>query len=71
MNLRSQYDNIADSIRNGQRRQAYRQMVELDGDELANMLEYFERDLADPRLALDAARTFFRHQAHRTRGARE
>lgn len=63
MSLCSQYDNIADSIRNGQRTQAYQQMLELDGYERADMLEYFERDLADPGLALDAARTFFRKQA--------
>lgn len=65
MSLRSQYDDIADSIRNGQRVQAYRQMLELDGSELANMLEYFECDLADPGLALDAARTFFRQRARK------
>ena len=66
MSLRSQYDDIANSIRNGQRARAYQQMLELDGDERANMLEYFERDLADTALALDAARTFFRKQARGT-----
>lgn len=60
MSNREQFDSVADSIRNGQRKQAYQQMKELDGDERADMLEYFERDLADAALALDAARTFFR-----------
>lgn len=60
MSLREQFDAVAGSIRNGQRRQAFSQMQELDGDERADMLEYFERDLADTALALDAARTFFR-----------
>lgn len=64
MSIHEQFDAVADSIRNGQRKQAYRQMATLDGDERADMLEYFEKDLADAALALDAARTFFRLSRH-------
>lgn len=67
MSNRKQFDEICSSMRNGQRRQAYAQMLELDGDERADMLEYFERDLADTALALDAARTFFRLLSRRVK----
>jgi hypothetical protein len=48
------------SIRNGQRGQAFRQMREIEADDLAEMMDYFVNDLADAELALDAAKTYFR-----------
>lgn len=52
---RELYDNIRDSFVNGQFSQAKRQMEELDGDSLAEMLNYFAFDLNDRDLAHKAA----------------
>jgi hypothetical protein len=60
MGIRNKFDTIADSITNGQRRQAYRQMNELDADELCEMIDYFARELSNIELSLDAAKTFIR-----------
>lgn len=55
---RAKYDEVADSIRNGQRKQARDQMEFVD--DLAAMLDYFNHNLNDPGLAIDAAKTYFR-----------
>lgn len=60
MSLRTQFDEIHDSITNGQRRQAYSQMQALDAGELCEMLDYFSQELENQDLALDAAKTFIR-----------
>jgi len=57
---REYFDDICDSLRNGQRKQAFRQMEGLCRYDLADMLDYFARDLEDTELALDAAKTYFR-----------
>ncbi len=60
MSTRSQFDEVADSIRNGQRKQAYSQMLAIGCDDLPEMLEYFVSDLQDKDLAIDAAKSYFR-----------
>lgn len=59
MGQREQFDNVADSIRNGQRVQAFRQMQKIGVSALPTMLDYLSNDLADMDLALDAAKTYF------------
>lgn len=67
MSTRAQFDEVADSLRNGQRKQAYRQMREIGLNYLPEMLDYFSADLADADLALTAAKTYFRNAAKRHR----
>ena len=57
---REQYDEVYNSIRNGQRQQAVKQMDEIGMSDLPGMLEYFADDLQDPALAIDAAKSYFR-----------
>ena len=59
--LQEQFDTIAYSIRNGQRKQAYKQMTEIISEDLCRMIDYFDDELCDPELALDAAKTFIRN----------
>lgn len=58
--MNDQFDTIAASLINGQRRQAAAQMQELDRDELCEMLDNFADVLGSPTLALDAAKTWIR-----------
>ena len=58
--MNDQFDTIAASLINGQRRQAAAQMRELDSDELCEMLDNFADVLGSPTLALDAAKTWIR-----------
>lgn len=60
MSSRGRFDAIRDAVVNGQRRQALEFMAQLDGDERANMLDYFVEDLGDCFLALDAAKVWLR-----------
>ena len=61
--LRNQYDEIFNSITNGQRQQAVQQMFNLGMEELPGMLDYFAIDLDRPELAIDAAKSWFRIQS--------
>lgn len=58
--MREQFDEIYNSITNGQRKQAYAQMLELSAYDRATMLDYFCNELNNPALAVDAVKTFFR-----------
>lgn len=60
MTTRNQFDEIHDSILNGQWTQAYNQMRALSPNDRADMLNYFFYDLARPELALQAARNYMR-----------
>ena len=61
MTQRNQFDEVYNSIVNGQRRQAYSQMQEIGLADLPDMLDYFASELSNPELALDAAKTYFRN----------
>jgi len=61
MSNRSLFDEVHDSIINGQRRQAYQQMLEIGQSDMPELLDYFAHDLQNPDLALDAAKTYFRN----------
>lgn len=61
MSLRSQFDEIVDSVRNGQRKQASRQASELDRYELCQLLDYAAKELQDTELAHDIAKTIIRY----------
>ena len=63
MSIRAQFDEIRDSLVNGQRTQAYNQMLVLGAAEMPAMLEYFHTELNSPDIALDAAKTYFYHSA--------
>lgn len=60
MTLREKFDDIFNSIMNGQLRQAGRQMDRLTGDERADLIDYFNDDLNDPDTAQRAAIIYFR-----------
>ena len=59
MSKREQYDNICNSIRNGQRDQAFRQSQELSGDDLVEMIGYFIYELNDEELASKFSMIYF------------
>jgi len=61
--MRKQFDEVYDSIVNGQRRQAYSQMRGIGVSDLPEMLDYFADELGRPELAIDAAKTYFRNAA--------
>lgn len=61
MSMREQFDHVANSIRNGQRRQAFAQMQEIGTSDIPDLLDYFSQELMDQELALDAAKTYFRN----------
>jgi hypothetical protein len=53
--MREQFDEISDSLRNGQRRQAQRQMMALPVDGPGLCFRYIATELQQPEMALDAA----------------
>lgn len=57
---REQFDNVYNSIINGQRRQAVNQMDKIGMYDLPEMLDYFAEDLNQPEIAIDAAKSYFR-----------
>lgn len=59
MNMREKYDNICDSIRNGQQDQAFRQSQELSGNDLVEMIGYFIYELNDEELATKFSMIYF------------
>ena len=63
MSIRAQFDEVLDSLVNGQRTQAYDQMRAIGASDLPGMLEYFDWQLKRPDMAIDAAKTYFRHSA--------
>jgi len=61
--MRHTYDKIYDSIINGQRRQAVQQAIEMGIDDIPEMLDYFAKDLDQPEIAIDFAKSYFRIEA--------
>lgn len=59
---KEQFDKICNSIRNGLFRQALEQSEQLDGYELASMLDYFTYDLNDIEMAVSFAKAWFRYK---------
>ena len=59
--VREQYDEIYNSIINGQREQAAVQMSELGFSGINNMLDYFADELNQSEIAIDAAKAYFRY----------
>jgi len=58
-----QFDEIYNSIVNGQFTQAFEQMEELDAvSDLADMLDYFAIDLDNKERAIDAAKIYFKRK---------
>ena len=53
------FDEIRDSIINGQKKQAFEQMAALDGEELASMMDYFTLELYHCDMAVAAAKIYF------------
>ena len=60
LTLREQFDQVYDSLVNGQRRQAVEQMEHMGLYNVPDMLEYFNSELNNPEIALDAAKSYFR-----------
>jgi len=60
MNNREHYDEIYNSLVNGQRKQAASQMAELGAGELPELLDYLSDELNQPEMAIDAAKSYFR-----------
>jgi len=60
MSKRSQYDEIYNSMINGQRKQAIEQAETMGLDDVPYMLDYFTIDLNQPEVALDFAKSYFR-----------
>lgn len=61
MGKRSQFDEIYDSMVNGQRRQALDQLKNNVGLAYANeVLDYIALELEQPEVALDLAKSYFR-----------
>ena len=58
--LREQFDEVYNSITNGQRRQAFDQMKRIGEYDMPELLEYLADELENPEMALDAAITYFR-----------
>ena len=58
--LREQFDEVYNSITNGQRRQAFTQMKRIGEYDMPELLEYLADELENPEMALDAAITYFR-----------
>jgi len=56
--MRSEYDGVCDSIRNGQRDQAFRQVQGFSQDQLVEMIDYFIYDLKDEKLALEFSKIY-------------
>lgn len=59
MSLQEKYDEIYDSLVNGQRRQSVKQAEDMGLDNVPGMLDYFVKDLNQPELAIDFAKTYF------------
>lgn len=59
MASRADFDEIRDSIINGQKKQAFNQMAELNGHELAEMMDYFTLELYHCEMAVAAAKIYF------------
>jgi hypothetical protein len=57
--MQSMFDEIYDSIVNGQRAQAVRQMQAMGLHHMYAMLDYFTHDLDQPEMAIDAAKSYF------------
>lgn len=60
MSKREQYDEIYNSIVNGQRKQAIEQLEDLGLDEAADVLDYIAAELNQTDIALDLAKSYFR-----------
>jgi len=58
--IREQYDEIYNSMINGQRSQAVEQLITMGLDEAADVLDYFTNELNQPEVALDLAKSYFR-----------
>ena len=52
------FDEIRDSIINGQKKQAFEQMKKLNGEELARMMDYYTLELYHCQMAVDAAKIY-------------
>jgi hypothetical protein len=57
--MREQYDNIYNSMINGQRKQAIEQLKTLGLDNAPDVIDYFTNDLNQPEIALDLAKSYF------------
>jgi len=64
MELRGKFDEIYDSVRNGQHERAVEQMVAVGMSELPDMLDYFANVLNQPEIAIKAAKSYFRVRGH-------
>ena len=60
MSLRAQFDEICDSVVNGQRNQAAEQASTLDAYEKCQLIDYVATERCDTELALDVAKTLIR-----------
>jgi hypothetical protein len=61
--MRKQYDEIYNSMVNGQRKQAIDQAEEMGLDEVPEFLDYLTNDLDRPEMAIDFAKSYFRIKA--------
>lgn len=60
MSMRTKFDEIYNSMVNGQRKQAIFQASDLDGYDTAELLDYIAKELNQPEVALDFAKSYFR-----------
>ena len=60
MTKRSQFDEIYDSMINGQPREAIKQLTALGLDDAPELLDYLAIELNQPKIALDLAKSYFR-----------
>jgi hypothetical protein len=61
--MRASFDEVHDSIHNGQFKQAVKQMDDIGMSDLPRMLDYFVEELNQPELAIKAAKSYFRNKA--------
>lgn len=61
MSLQSNFDEICDSVINGQIKQAARLANQLDSDEKCQCIDYIYNELDNLPLAIDVAKTMIRY----------